>query len=425
MRLDTITTVLVIAAITAVVLVSTLAISTNFIPLMSPLTVSAQRPECTGDGKTTIGRIVGEVPAGYISSTTLIDAARDGAIIVGEGGREFIRELEEGSLPNTYNLQPGALNYVVNNPKDGIIDCATLELTIEIRYLEWTNVGTLSQCVQDAWNTYRAAVARHELRHAEDDEQIWDNAHLQFVGQPISSIESIINRLGQQSDDAGDAWNNIDKPQFPQCCAGASYGPLPGGGSGCVCDVTGAVYNEQGGTADNPNGGCECPEGKEPFLNRFVFPPAEECRDKCQFGRNSITGICRPAPVACPPCDSSRNFQCINGSCQCAPGWRLINGWCRPPQTCRECSNSNPCPSTVNSIEVNLACVNFKCYPTYAEESSPSPDCDPSRNCCPGENCCNRRIASCYDYRFGLDRCILPGRGTFNPTGETCANDCP
>jgi hypothetical protein len=375
--------------------------------------LASPAPGCIGQGSTNIPPAVeGQTPLGDITSTSLAQAYRDLAFRYEEGGRTTytVPELNNGGL-RVYDFND-----------DGLIDCATIYFIIQIKYVEWTNVGSLSRCVQDEWNRFRGPGATdgvieiHERQHRDIIRSVWGNAHTEFVDKRLADIDSIIDRLVQRETEAQAEFHVYDEEnhltELNRCCSGATYDAQSGQ---CRCTALGAAYNEQGGTANNPNGGCQCPEGKEPILNRFVFPPAEECRDKCQFGRNPITEICRPAPVACPPCDSSRNFQCINGSCQCAPGWRLINGWCWPPQTCHECSNLDPCCSDSRPCPPNLAlsCQNGKCYPTYAE--------DP--NCRPGQNCCKQGISSCYNYVSG-GRCILPGGGN-DPSGGMCPNDCP
>jgi hypothetical protein len=383
---DRLTVALVVVATTAVVLVSTLAMSvpTSVSPLFSlnPFSTlwagATPNGECSGNGRTSLPVIDGAEPFDTFSADTLVDAQR---ALIPEVGRTSFQDLRDSS-------QVGITDPYVNNihlslydrNNDGITDCAIVNLPITIQYKEWTNVGDLSDCVRDEWLFLRYNLAvDHEHHHRDDAISVWTNAHLKFVGKPNTkdSVQSILNPIYQQYDMDANAWDNANRLQLNRCCSGATYDDQSGA---CKCNAASATYNEQGGTANNPNGGCECPSDQDLHLGIVCL---SKCTGgqihtgllgtcKCPFGTTMQNGQCVVAPR--PLCTSGLKscvvdgvLQCINvdydesncGDCgkTCSADQQCINGQCRIPGQCRYCDSNNPCPGGTICAGSN------KCYP--------------------------------------------------------------
>lgn len=409
MVLDRLTLALVIATLIAVVLVSTLVISTNFVSLSLTSLVSVQGTDsCVGTGETRVYEDIpgGTVPLVRVMATTLAQAKFDIAFLTrglgGDAGAGAITSFpdlyrpEEVGQTSRYDNNIYLSLYDFNN--DGITDCAIVNLPVTIRYAEWTNVDTLSQCVRDEWNFYRLGLlVEHERGHYNDVRIVWTNAHIKFAGQPIikDRVQSIIKNLNDQYALKSNALD-ANTPKLNDCCQpGVNFDNQT---RQCVCTASGATYNEQGGTADNPNGGCQCPSDQDLYLGRICIP-------KCTGGQihTGLNGECRcptftvwrdgqcqrpifepvePVPFCgfggflrlFSPGLTQCGSQCVDtssdrnncGACgtQCNQNQQCINGECKILDQCKACNTYRDCPA-------GTACIFSKCFPAYPMVSGP------------------------------------------------------
>jgi hypothetical protein len=360
-----------------------MSVPTSMSPLIPPNPFSAlsatatPNQECSGDGHTIIRRAEDTIdpfgqptiPFGSFFANSLFDARTAIGLYREYGQAPFLPpDLDNGEL-KVYDLNG-----------DGIIDCATIDFIVTIKYLHWMNVRDLSRCVQDEWKRVYDLTVQHERHHENDVREVWFQAHLRFLNIPINdraTIDRIANDLEQEFNGREAVWDardNIESSKLRKCCAGASLQ-----NNQCVCIASGATYNEQGGTANNPNGGCECPSDQDLHLGILCVPKCTGGRIHtglfgfcmCPFGTAMQDGQCR-VPLR-PLCTSGLKscvvdgvLQCINvdydesncGDCgkTCPADQQCINGQCRIPGQCRFCDANNPCPS-------GTICAGDKCYP--------------------------------------------------------------
>jgi hypothetical protein len=350
------TLALVIAAITAVMLVSTLEVSlpsvSPFISLHPRAAPPASVPrtvQCTKGsiGNTTITVTDGAVPLGSIDSTSLAQAQRDLAFSYGEGGR------------TTYTV-PSPI--VADFNGDGMIDCAIITITIDIRYIEWSNVDQPSDCVRDEWLFYRHnLIVDHEHQHRDDIRTVWNNAHLKFVGTQNNqaSINTILDQLVKQEEALANQ-TDLNKPQLSRCCADATYNNQTGG---CECNAADATYNEQ-------NNGCHCIDTSREICNdQCVDPNMAYQSDPKNCG--ACGNVC---PSTAPECSNGQCVQCIqrNQSSDCARSSNSYNV-CSIQNTCGPCTSDSQCNSG-----------------DYCEGTSGL--------CCPGDTYCTS--SGCNNHKF-------------------------
>lgn len=212
---------------------------------------------------------------------------------------------------------------------------------------------------------------------------------------------------------------SIDNPLFgcgDGSCAGCN---LPQANEICV-DGACAVGSCNFGWADcDPNmPGCETDVGQS--------NPSQcgGCNTVCPMGASCCGAWCSKLtddPLNCGQCGKScqSDEYCVNGQCECRPGFTLINGDCRNTQTdVNNCGMMGTFCSGANDLCESGACVgdcigagHFKCddgcvnYNTDVEHCGQCDNarCDTDELCSEG-NCVNWRPAS----SVGCSSCPCP-----------------
>jgi Cys-rich repeat protein len=429
LNLDPLTRVLVVAATTAVLLVSALAVSQSILPLqILPQTVLGQQ-QCSPTESYPV------TPNPYtITARTLAQAKAQFQVPGGHAAltRSGVVQLSQTTFDSMNR-----------------ITCTNVIVPITQRFPKWNNNDCRS-CIQTEWNRFMERLMQvHEQGHIDLIVDAYDGFGAGLIGKTLDEARQLAAAIDPKLQNDHDRYDDCRRGT----CNGATEGavldinacPCPAGQTDCCTkcsdlrtdnDNCGACGTSCSNTpfpvgAICQNGQCVCPSGSTLQNGRCECPPDQdlylgicllkctggqihtglngECR--CPFGYQLRDGQCRrptfggavPVPSCNPPCDTTRNFQCINGSCQCPSGWRQINGWCRPPGTCGGCASNSDCPAGTVCTTGTTDPGTKRCYSYTGENVAGGSDCkDPQ----------------------GRDTCYCRVDGSNSPTGNTICVAC-
>ncbi|KAL7675656.1 hypothetical protein ACOME3_001924 [Neoechinorhynchus agilis] len=78
----------------------------------------------------------------------------------------------------------------------------------------------------------------------------------------------------------------------------------------------------------------------------------------CRFAVNDIDGSLGTACFSEASCTPGSNLHCIDGSCQCEPGFTFKGTWCEPnPDYYKKCTKNQDCDKSKRLVCVKSRCV--------------------------------------------------------------------